>query len=101
MLFRSSRHEWATIESGLSQRAQLLNLILEDIYGERKLIKTGLLPMELIYNHAGFLRPCSGIRLPGKHQLILYSADVAKSVEGKIWVVADRTQAPSGSGYAL
>ncbi len=99
--FMISRHEWATIESGLSQRAQLLNLILEDIYGERKLIKTGLLPMELIYNHAGFLRPCSGIRLPGKHQLILYSADVAKSVEGKIWVVADRTQAPSGSGYAL
>ena len=99
--FMVSRNEWQIIEAGLTQRAQLLNLILEDIYGERKLIKQGLLPMELIYNHAGFLRPCSGIRLPGKHQLILYSADVAKSTKGKIWVVADRTQAPSGSGYAL
>src|SRR5450432_3774191 len=99
--FLISQSEWGKIESGLSQRAQLLNLILEDIYGERKLIKQGLLPMELVYNHAGFIRPCSGIRLPGKHQLILYSADVAKSKDGKIWVVADRTQAPSGSGYAL
>ena len=99
--FLISTEEWTSIESGLSQRAQLLNLILEDIYGERNLIKKGILPMELIYNHAGFLRPCNGIKQPGKHQLTLYSADIAKSTEGKIWVVNDRTQAPSGSGYAL
>jgi len=99
--FLISKEEWTSIETGLSQRAQLLNLILEDIYGERKLIKEGILPMELIYNHAGFLRPCSGIHQRGKHQLILYSADIAKSTKGKIWVVNDRTQAPSGSGYAL
>ena len=99
--FQISTEEWTSIESGLSQRAQLLNLILEDIYGERKLVKQGILPMELIYNHAGFLRPCNGIRQPGKHQLVLYSADIAKSTKGSIWVVNDRTQAPSGSGYAL
>ncbi len=99
--FLISTEEWNSIESGLSQRAQLLNLILEDIYGERKLLKKGILPMELIYNHAGFLRPCNGIKQPGKHRLILYSADIAKSTEGKLWVVNDRTQAPSGSGYAL
>ncbi|HEY2347468.1 MAG TPA: circularly permuted type 2 ATP-grasp protein [Puia sp.] len=99
--FLISQEEWTSIETGLSQRAQLLNLILEDIYGERKLIKGGILPMELIYNHAGFLRPCSGIRQRGKHQLVLYSADIAKSTKGKLWVVNDRTQAPSGSGYAL
>lgn len=96
-----SQDDWTSIETGLSQRARLLNLILEDIYGERKLVKQGILPMELIYNHTGFLRPCQGIRQPGRHQLILYSADIAKSIEGKIWVVNDRTQAPSGSGYAL
>jgi uncharacterized circularly permuted ATP-grasp superfamily protein/uncharacterized alpha-E superfamily protein len=99
--FLIGQEEWTSIESGLSQRAKLLNLILEDIYGERNLIKEGILPMELVYNHAGFLRPCSGIKQPGKHQLILYSADIAKSKEGRIWVVNDRTQAPSGSGYAL
>ena len=99
--FLISKEDWISIESGLSQRAQLLNLILEDIYGEKNLLKKGILPIELIYNHAGFLRPCNGIRQPGKHRLILYSADIAKSTEGKLWVVNDRTQAPSGSGYAL
>jgi uncharacterized circularly permuted ATP-grasp superfamily protein/uncharacterized alpha-E superfamily protein len=99
--FLLSTEDWLSIESGLSQRAQLLNLILEDIYGERNLIKKGILPIELIYNHTGFLRPCNGIRQPGKHQLILYSADIAKSTKGRLWVVNDRTQAPSGSGYAL
>jgi uncharacterized circularly permuted ATP-grasp superfamily protein/uncharacterized alpha-E superfamily protein len=99
--FLISKEDWTSIETGLSQRAQLLNLVLEDIYGERNLIKQGILPLELIYNHTGFLRPCNGIKQPGKHQLILYSADIAKSTEGKIWVVNDRTQAPSGSGYAL
>jgi len=99
--FLISREEWPAIESGLLQRAELLNLLLQDIYGERRLIRNGILPAELVYNHAGFLRECSGIRYPGKHQLILYSADLARSKDGRIWVVNDRTQAPSGSGYAL
>jgi len=96
-----SKSEWELIESGLTQRAELFNLILKDIYGERNLIKEGLLPMELIYRHTGFLRQCSGIKFPYKNSLVLYSADMAKGTDGKIWIVNDRTQAPSGSGYAL
>ncbi len=99
--FLISKNEWPAIEAGLLQRAELLNLLLTDIYGERKLIRSGILPAELVYNHAGFLRQCAGIRNPGRHQLILYSADLARSRDGRIWVVNDRTQAPSGSGYAL
>jgi uncharacterized circularly permuted ATP-grasp superfamily protein/uncharacterized alpha-E superfamily protein len=99
--FIIGRDEWPSIESGLLQRALLLDLVLGDLYGERKLISSGILPIELIYNHAGFLRQCSGIRPVGKHRLILYSADLARSKDGKVWVVNDRTQAPSGSGYAL
>ena len=99
--FLIGKEEWNTIEAGLVQRAELLDLILKDIYGERKLIQNGLLPMDLVYNHAGFLRQCSGIKVNGKHSLILYSADMARSPDGKIWIVNERTQAPSGSGYAL
>ncbi len=99
--FLIGEREWPAIESGLLQRAELLNLILADIYGERKLIRNGILPVDLVYNHSGFLRQCAGIRYPGKHQLIMYSADLARSRDGRIWVVNDRTQAPSGSGYAL
>ena len=82
--FLIGRNEWEGIESGLLQRARLLDLVLADIYGERRLIKNGILPAELIYNHAGFIRPCAGIRSPGVHSLILYSADLARSKEGRI-----------------
>ncbi|HVU98730.1 MAG TPA: circularly permuted type 2 ATP-grasp protein [Puia sp.] len=99
--FLISNEEWPVMEAGLLQRARLLNLILEDIYGEGRLVRSGILPFELLYNHPGFLRQCSGIPLPGRQHLVMYSADLARSREGKIWVVSDRTQAPSGSGYAL
>jgi uncharacterized circularly permuted ATP-grasp superfamily protein/uncharacterized alpha-E superfamily protein len=99
--FLVGREEWQGIEAGLLQRAHLLNLVLADIYGERKLISGGVLPAELIYDHTGFIRPCAGIQLPGKYPLVLYAADLARNKDGGIWVVADRTQAPSGSGYAL
>lgn len=99
--FLISEQEWQKIEAGLIQRATLLDLMLKDIYSERRLIKEGLLPLDLIYNHGGFLRQCSGIKLPGKKNLILYAADLARSPDGNIWVLNDRSQAPSGSGYAL
>jgi uncharacterized circularly permuted ATP-grasp superfamily protein/uncharacterized alpha-E superfamily protein len=85
----------------LEQRAELFNLILQDIYGKQNLLKKGLLPIELIYSHHGFLRPCVGAfeALPGK--LTLYAADLARGPDGRMWVLDDRTQAPSGAGYAL
>lgn len=99
--FLISKEEWVTVEAALIQRAELLNLLLQDIYGDQKLIKKGVVPLELIYNHTGFLRQCAGIKIPGKHNLVLYAADMARSPDGKLWIISDRTQAPSGSGYAL
>ena len=99
--FLINEKDWTQIESGLSQRAVLFDLILKDIYGEQQLIKEGIIPMEIIYYHRGFIRECCGIQQTGKHNLVIYSADMAKSKDGSIWVLNDRTQAPSGSGYAL
>ena len=96
-----SGKEWNDVEAGLLQRAELLNMILADIYGPRELTKKNLLPHELIYNHGGFLRACDQVKLTGHHQLILYAADLARGPDQKLWVVSDRTQAPSGAGYAL
>jgi uncharacterized circularly permuted ATP-grasp superfamily protein/uncharacterized alpha-E superfamily protein len=93
--------EWVEIESGLTQRAEVLNLLLEDLYGEQEVIKRGLLPPELVYAHGGFLRPCHGISSSAKHSLVLYAADLARGPAGRMWVLSDRTQVPSGSGYAL
>jgi uncharacterized circularly permuted ATP-grasp superfamily protein/uncharacterized alpha-E superfamily protein len=96
-----SGEEWRDIEAGLLQRAELLNMILADLYGPRELTKKNLLPDELIYNHGGFLRACDQVKLNGNHQLMLYAADLARGPDNKMWVVSDRTQAPSGAGYAL
>lgn len=96
-----SNEEWNRIESGLAQRAELLNLVLCDLYGPRELIRKGLLPAELVYAHRGFLRPCDQIQLPGPRQLVLYAADLARAPNGQMWVLSDRIQAPSGAGYAL
>jgi uncharacterized circularly permuted ATP-grasp superfamily protein/uncharacterized alpha-E superfamily protein len=93
--------EWRDIEVGLLERAELLNLILTDIYGPRDLIRLGLLPIEMLFNHTGFLRACDKVKIPGNHQLVLYAADLARGPDNRMWVISDRTQAPSGAGYAL
>ena len=96
-----SNADWDIISAGLTQRAELLNLILTDLYGERTLIKEGLIPPEVVYTHAGFLRACVGFTTPGLPFLLNYAADLARGSDGRMWVLSDRTQAPSGAGYAL
>ncbi len=93
--------EWTGIEAAIRQRATLLNQVLMDVYGEQRLLAEGLLPPALVYGHAGFLRPCRGSKAPGGVLLHMYAADLARSPDGRWWVVDDRTQAPSGAGYAL
>ncbi|MEQ8218951.1 MAG: circularly permuted type 2 ATP-grasp protein [Arenibacter sp.] len=93
--------EWQTVENGLKQRAQLLNLVLKDIYGEGNLIKNGIVPHEVIHGHRGFLRQCSGIEYNTEKFLSIYAADLSRGTDGRLWVVNDRAEAPSGMGYAL
>ncbi|MEI6270074.1 MAG: circularly permuted type 2 ATP-grasp protein [Methylococcaceae bacterium] len=96
-----SSEEWIIIEAGLKQRAELLDLILKDIYGKQTLLKKGLLPAELVFGHEGFLHPCVGALQNQQRHLTIYSANLARGPSGRMWVLDDRTQAPSGSGYAL
>lgn len=93
--------EAAHLERGLVQRARLLELVLADLYGPQRLLQSGLLPPELVFPNPGFLRPCHGIRLPGGRFLHLYAANLGRSEDGHFHVLGDRTQAPSGAGYAL
>jgi uncharacterized circularly permuted ATP-grasp superfamily protein/uncharacterized alpha-E superfamily protein len=93
--------EWAHIEAAVQQRATLMNRLLLDIYGEQTLLASGQLPAALIHGHAGFLRPCHGIKPLDGVALHTYAVDLARSPDGRWWVASDRTQAPSGAGYAL
>jgi uncharacterized circularly permuted ATP-grasp superfamily protein/uncharacterized alpha-E superfamily protein len=93
--------EWTEIEGGLIERAELLDLVLADLYGPRELLRRRLIPPEVVFGHSGFLHACDGIRLPGEHQLFNYAADLGRDESGRLVVLADRTQAPSGTGYAM
>lgn len=96
--------EWERVQAAIAQRARLLSLVLRDLYGPQKLIQDGTLPADLIYSDPNFLRSCRHLTVGGQISddfLHLYAADVARAPNGNWWIVADRTEAPSGLGYAL
>ncbi len=97
-----SSPEWAEIEAGVIDRAELLDLILRDVYGPRELVRRGLLPVEFLFSHPGFLRECDqiGAGRTTSH-LVTYAADIARDATGRYVAMSDRAQAPSGAGYAL
>jgi len=101
MPFVIQESEWNEISRGLKQRVHLLDLVLKDIYGKRELIKNGIIPHEIIYGHRGFLRQCDQIKYNTAKNLSIYASDLSRGPDGRIWVVNDRTQAPSGMGYSL
>jgi uncharacterized circularly permuted ATP-grasp superfamily protein/uncharacterized alpha-E superfamily protein len=93
--------EWQAIAAGVEQRAELLDAVLRDIYGEARLVSSGALPAAAVAGSPEFLRPLVGVRPPGGRMLQLYAADLGRGPDGRWWVLGDRTQAPSGAGYAL
>lgn len=96
-----SNDEWAQLAGAVAQRARLLDRVLADLYGPQTLLADGLIPPALVYGQHGFLWPCLGVQPPGGVWLHQYGVDLARSPDGRWWVIADRTQAPSGAGYAL
>ncbi|WP_282124076.1 circularly permuted type 2 ATP-grasp protein [Algibacter mikhailovii] len=99
--FIMHKNEWNKVEKGLQQRATLLDLVVKDIYGDRQLLKKGIIPHEVVFGHRGFLRQCDGIEINTHKYLSVYAADLSRGPDGRMWVVNDRAQAPSGMGYSL
>ena len=93
--------EWQLLKAGLVQRAELLEAVLADAYGPGELVRAGRLPAAVIAGNPEFLRPLVGVAPRGGAHLRFYAVDVGRSPDGHWWVLRDRTQSPSGSGYAL
>jgi uncharacterized circularly permuted ATP-grasp superfamily protein/uncharacterized alpha-E superfamily protein len=93
--------EWRWLETALIQRARVLNQVLNDIYGDQRLLHGRQLPAPLVFGNPGFLRSCHGIAVPRGIHLHLHAVDLARSPDGQWWALADRTQVPSGAGYTL
>jgi len=94
-------NSWQPIEQGLLQRSELFNRLFKDIYGRQDLIRQGVIPPEAIFAHPGFLRPCFGMDFSAEHALLIHGVDMIRTQDQSICVVGDRTQSPSGAGYAL
>jgi uncharacterized circularly permuted ATP-grasp superfamily protein/uncharacterized alpha-E superfamily protein len=92
---------WQRIEAGVLQRVELLEKILDDVYGPQQLLAANLLPPALLQGHAGYLRPMHGVQVAGGRRLHIAAFDLARDPNGAWWVVTQRTQAPSGLGYLL
>ncbi len=95
-----ANEEWRTLEAGVRQRSRVLEAVLADLYGPRRLLTSRLVPPELLWRLDGYLRPAWG--LPGgRPRLVLSATDVGRAADGSWRAISDRTQAPSGLGYAM
>ncbi len=93
--------EWKSISEGLIQRAQLLEMVAADLYGEQRLVQEGHLPASLVAMSPEWLRPMVGVRPRSGQFLNFIAFEIGRGPDGQWWVLGDRVQAPSGAGFAL
>lgn len=93
--------EWQEICAGLAQRADLLEQVAADLYGPARLVADGHLPAELVAGNPQWLRPMVGVQPRSGHWLHHIAFEIGRSPDGSFLVLGDRTQAPSGAGFAL
>lgn len=93
--------EWQALADGLAERADLLETVVADLYGDNRLVAEGHLPASLVAGNPEWLRPLVGVKPASGHFLHFLAFEIGRGPDGKWWVLGDRTQAPSGAGYAL
>ena len=93
--------DWSDLEKAIIQRSTVLDLLLRDLYRDQKTIRSGLVPPEMVFGHPGYIRKAVRLELPGPHALFLHALDLGRAPDGRFEVFADRTQAPSGIGFAM
>ncbi len=93
--------EWEYLERGLKQRIHALNLFLDDIYHDQKIVADGHIPLELIESATGFLKPCVGLNPPGKVWCHITGTDLVRDKAGQWFVLEDNMRCPSGISYVL
>ena len=92
--------EWRGIERGLSQRTRVLDAVLDDLYGPRRLLLDGVIPTAAVMGSRAYQLAAIGVSTP-RPRLVLYAADLVRDSGGRWLVLRDHTDAPTGCGYAL
>ena len=96
-----AKTEWETIEAGLKQRAQALNLFIDDIYHDQKIVKDNIFPSDILAGSKNFREQCIGVNPPLGIWAHICGSDLVRDKNGKVYVLEDNLRVPSGVSYML
>lgn len=96
-----ANREWVSMEAGLKQRVQALNLFINDVYHDQKIIKDGIVPEDLVLSASGFRKECIGLEPPGGVWCHITGTDLVRGGDGEFYVLEDNLRCPSGVSYVL
>ncbi len=93
--------EWRRIEAGLKQRALALNLFIDDIYHDQRIVEDGVFPQEILANSKNFRPQCVGVNPPLGIWAHICGSDLVRDKDGTVYVLEDNLRVPSGVSYML
>jgi uncharacterized circularly permuted ATP-grasp superfamily protein len=93
--------EWAVIEKGLQQRIRALNLFIDDVYHQQKIVNDGIVPREIVESASGFRKQCLGLNPQRGIWCHITGTDLVRGGDGTIYVLEDNLRCPSGVSYVL
>jgi len=96
-----SGEDWEIVEKGLRQRIIALNLFVQDVYGDKKILKDGVIPESVVYSSSGYMEPCEGLKPPEGIWCHISGSDIVRDGEGNFFVLEDNLRCPSGVSYVL
>jgi uncharacterized circularly permuted ATP-grasp superfamily protein len=95
------KKEWEHLEKGLLQRIKALNMFIDDVYNDQKILKDKIVPRDLIESSKCYLKPCLGLKPPKGIWMHITGTDLIKGDEGNFMVLEDNLRCPSGVSYML
>src|SRR5580692_4857366 len=96
-----SGEEWQHLESGITQRITAINLLLDDIYHEQRLLRDGVVPPDLILGNRNYHPVMRGLDLPHKTYVNICGTDIVRDEQGTFLVLEDNARTPSGVSYVV
>ncbi len=96
-----SRSTWQHLEQGLKQRITALNLFIHDIYHEQRILRQGVVPLDLVLGASGYRPEFVGITVPRGIYVHIAGIDLIRGIDGRFMVLEDNLRCPSGVSYLL
>ncbi len=96
-----SAKDWAKLDRGIAQRLHAMNLFIQDIYNDQKILKDGVIPAEMIFSSQCYLKPCEGLSPPKGVWTHISGTDFVRDADGEFYVLEDNLRCPSGISYVL